>query len=109
VALSGAEEREGASGMLVMEDEGCFAFLNRFRTILPQTRPMLTVSHPRFCVPWRLGGYAGARFGARLTRLWQKTAIPTAAAKLLNPRYMQIESRNARFKTEMDPSIPARK
>jgi hypothetical protein len=51
----------------------------------------------------------GAHFGNKLTKLWQNTAMPTADAKLLNPRYMQIDSRNARFKTEMEPSIPARK
>src|SRR3989304_8507916 len=45
---------------------------------------------------------------ANTTRLWQKMLKPTEAAKLLNPRYGQRSSRNARFKTEMLPSIPAR-
>ena len=70
---------------------------------------MVAVLHSHFAAPRRRGAYAGARFGAKFTKLWQNTAMPTAAAKLLKPRYMQIESRNARFKTEMDPSIPARK
>ena len=43
------------------------------------------------------------------TRLWQKTPRPTRHWKLLNPRYWQRRSPNARFKTEIEPSIPARK
>lgn len=35
--------------------------------------------------------------------------MPTDAAILLNPRYMHSESRKDRFKTEIDPSIPARR
>ena len=83
--------------------------MERLRTVFSQTSSMTSVSHLYFVVLRRLGDYAGAHFDAKLTRLWQNTAMPTAAEKLLNPRYMQIDSRNARFKTEMEPSIPARK
>ena len=90
-------------------DTGHFCFMERFRAVSSQTRPLVRVSALHFVVLRRLGGYAGAYFGTRLTRLWQNTAMPTAAAKALNPRYRQIDRRNARFKTEMEPSIPARK
>jgi len=90
-------------------DKGRFSFLERFGTVLIQTRPMLRVSPVHFVVLGRLSNCPSAHFGTKLTRLWQNTAMPTAAAKLLNPRYMQIDSRNARFKTEIEPSIPARK
>jgi hypothetical protein len=90
-------------------DKGHFSFVERFWTVFSQTRPTVRVSPLHFVALWRLGDYIGARFGTSLTRLWQNTAMPTAAAKLLNPRYRQIDSRNARFKTEMEPSIPARK
>ena len=95
--------------MMPGADKGHFAFGERFRTVFSQTRPMVRVSPLYFVVLRRLGDYVGTHFGIKLTRLWQNTAMPTAAAKLLNPRYMQIDSRNARFKTEMEPSIPARK
>ena len=92
-----------------MPTRGRFSFVEQFRTAFVQTCPMVRVLPLHFVVLRRLGDEAEAYFGARLTRLWQNTAMPTAAAKLLNPRYMQIDSRNARFKTEMEPSIPARK
>lgn len=102
-------KHKGAIGMLPGTGKGRFSVMERFRTVFSQTRPMVVISPVHFVVLRRLGGYAEAHFGIRLTRLWQNTAMPTAAAKLLNPRYMQIDSRNARFKTEMDPSMPARK
>ena len=102
-------KHKGAIGMLPGTGKGRFSVMERFRTVFSQTRPMVVVSPVHFVVLRRLGDYVGARFGAKLTRLWQNTARPTAAAKLLNPRYMQIDSQNARFKTEMDPSMPARK
>ena len=88
---------------------GGFPDFERFPGISGQTAPMRPLVRPLFAVLRWSGDYVGTRFGARLTRLWQKTAMPTDAAKLLNPRYMQIASRNARFKTEIEPSIPARK
>ena len=45
---------------------------------------------------------------ASIRRLWQKTALPTADAKFLNPRKQHLASRNARFRHEIVPSIPAR-
>lgn len=45
---------------------------------------------------------------ASIRRLWQKTALPTAEAKLLNSRKQHLARRNARFKHEIVPSIPAR-
>ena len=95
--------------MMPGADRGYFSFLEQFRTVFSQTRPMVRVSPVHFVVLRRLGDEAEAYFGSKLTRLWQNTAMPSAAAKLLNPRYMQIDSRNARFKTEIEPSIPARK
>lgn len=95
--------------MMPRADRGYFSFVERFWAVFSQTRPTVRVSPLHLVALRRPGGYAGAHFGTRLTRLWQNTAMPTAAAKLLNPRYMQIDSRNARFKTEMEPSIPARK
>jgi len=105
----GHGERESATVVMLMFQGSHLSVLERFVADCAQTRPTVAVSHPRLAARRRRGGYAGARFGAKFTRLWQNTAMPTAAAKLLNPRYMQIESRNARFKTEIDPSIPARK
>ena len=96
-------------GMMPGANKGLVSFMQQFRTVFSQTWSMTSVSHLYFVVLRRLGDEAEAHFGSRLTRLWQNTAMPTAAAKLLNPRYMQIDSRNARFKTEMEPSIPARK
>ena len=95
--------------MIPRADRGHFLFGERFRTVFSQTRPMVCVPSLSFVVLRQSGDYAAACFGVKLTRLWQNTAMPTAAAKLLNPRYRQIDSRNARFKTEMDPSMPARK
>lgn len=109
MSLTRSTKHKGTIGMLPGADKARFSVMERFRTVFSQTRPMLHVSHLYFVVLRWLGDYVGARFGAKLTRLWQNTAMPTAAAKLLNPRYMQIDSRNARFKTEMDPSMPARK
>ena len=45
---------------------------------------------------------------ARIVRLWQKIALPMADAKFLNPRKQHLANRNARFKHEIVPSIPAR-
>jgi hypothetical protein len=45
---------------------------------------------------------------ARIVKLWQKTALPTAEAKFLKPRKQHRASRKARFKHEIVPSIPAR-
>ena len=108
-APAGAPGHERAGNVALSGDHEDFSLARRFSTGFSQTRPMLTVSHLSFRAPRPEVAYAGARFGARFSRLWQNTAMPTAAAKLLNPRYMQIESRNARFKTEIDPSMPARK
>ena len=102
-------EHEWANEAMLHREQGGFSVYARFAGISGQTSPMPLLIHPPFAVLRWSGDYVGARFGARLTRLWQKTAMPTDAAKLLKPRYMQIESRNARFKTEIDPSIPARK
>lgn len=100
---------EWAVEVMLHRERGCFSFLEPFSGFFGQTGPMLPLFRPLSAVLRRSYYYVGARFGAKLTRLWQNTAIPTDAAKLLNPRYMQIESRKARFKTEIDPSIPARK
>lgn len=102
-------EHEGTVKTMRDRERLRFSLVRRFSTGFWQTRPMVSFSHPRFVTLRQSLGYAGARFRARFTRLWQNTAMPSAAAKLLNPRYMQIESRNARFKTEIDPSIPALK
>jgi len=109
VSLTRSTKHKGTIGMMPSADNGHFSFVERFQAVCAQTYPMVRVSPLYFVVLRWLGDYVGARFGAKLTRLWQNTAMPTAAAKLLNPRYMQIDSRNARFKTEMDPSMPARK
>ena len=46
---------------------------------------------------------------ASITKLWQKTAHPTLEAKFLNPLKKHLLSLKARFKTEIVPSMPARK
>ena len=102
-------EQEWAAEVKLHRERGGFSVFERFAGVSGQTSPRPPLFRPPFAVLRWSGGYVGARFGARLTRLWQKTAMPTDAAKLLKPRYMQIESRNARFKTEIEPSIPARK
>ena len=102
-------EPEWVANVMLNHEQMFFLFMKRFSVVFWQTRPILIRFRSCFTVWRKRGDYVGARFGAKFTRLWQNTAIPTAAAKLLNPRYMQIESRNARFKTEIDPSIPARK
>lgn len=48
-------------------------------------------------------------WSANTIRLWQNTPSPTVLAKPLKPRKTQRHQRNARFKPEIVPSIPARK
>ncbi len=81
-----------------------FLIPGAFRTAFVQTRPMVLSV---LFISLSCGGSVTKPGSLRqqVDQVWQNTAMPTAAAKLLNPRYMQIDSRNARFKTEMEPSI----
>ena len=79
---------------------------NGTRCVCRRRKSLWVSSSGSFCSSRRRQPGCGS---ASTIRLWQNTPSPTAAAKPLNPRKKQRISRNARFRPEIVPSIPARK
>jgi hypothetical protein len=74
--------------MLPGADKGRFSVVERFRTVFSQTRSMVGVSPVHFVVVRRLGDYVGARFGARLTMLWQNSSTTFRLVAPVKFRYI---------------------